>query len=121
MSTVLPPPVRSAAPEIARAPSRVGPVLWMLATQAVMVASLAAWALLAGFSFLASPAEGALLPRPLLYLLWIYPVVPLACTAAAWSAFRRHDLRRARLLTALPLAAALAVLAFAWYMASPVG
>src|SRR4051794_38458194 len=84
----------------------------LLAPRAVRLASLAAWALRPGFSFLASPAEGALLPRPLLSLLWIYPVVPLACTAAAWSAFRRHDLRRARLLTALPLAAALAVLAF---------
>jgi len=92
----------------------------MIATQAVCLVSLAAWALLAGLSFVTSSPEGELLPRPLLWALWAYPVLPLACVPMAWAAFRRGDLRRARLLTTLPLAGAIPLLAYAWYMASPV-
>ena len=104
--------------------SRTGPALWLLATQAVALVSLAAWLLVAGFSFVASgPAagEGMLMPRPLLYLLWLYPVLPLACSVAAWRAFRRGDARRAVRWSTLPLVAAIPLLAYVWYMASPVG
>jgi hypothetical protein len=103
--------------------SRTGPALWLLATQALALLSLAAWLLIAGFSFVAGPAhgDGALMPRPLLYLLWLYPLLPLACTLAAWRAFRRGDVRRAVRWTTLPLAVAIPLLAYAWYMASPVG
>lgn len=102
-------------------PSRARPALWLIATQAVSLLSLAAWALLAGLSFVTSSAEGALLPRPLMWVLWVYPVLPLVCGAMAWAAFRRGDLRRARTLTTVPLVLAIPLLAFAWYMASPVG
>jgi hypothetical protein len=104
--------------------SRAAPVLWLAATQAVSLASMAAWAVVAGFSFLAwGPAagEGMLMPRPLLYLFWTYPVLPLACSVAAWRAYRRGDLRRAVRWSALPLVGAVPLLAYVWYMASPVG
>jgi len=101
--------------------SRTRPALWMIATQAIVLLSLAAWALLAGLSFVSSSPDGALLPPPLLWLLRLYPVLPLACVPMAWVAFRRGDLRRARLLTTLPLAGAIPLLVYAWYMASPVG
>jgi hypothetical protein len=104
--------------------SRTAPALWLVATQAVALLSLAAWLLVAGFSFLASgPAagDGMLMPRPLLFALWAYPVLPLACTVAAWRAFRRGDVRRAVGWTTWQLGAALPLLAYVWYMASPVG
>jgi hypothetical protein len=119
VSTVLAPPSSRAAPAARPTQSRVRPLLWLLGTQAILLISLAAWALLAGFSFLS--AEGALLPGPLLWLLRAYPVIPLVCCTAAWIAFSRRDYARARTWTVLPLAAALPLLAFAWYMASPVG
>ncbi|HEX8243807.1 MAG TPA: hypothetical protein VF541_09935 [Longimicrobium sp.] len=104
--------------------SPIAPVLWLAAMQTVSLLSLAAWAIVAGFSFLAwGPAAGEemLMPRPLLYLLWIYPVLPLACSVAAWRAYRRGDARRAVRWSALPLVGAVPLLAYAWYMASPVG
>jgi len=102
-------------------PSRAMPALWLIASQAVCLLSLVAWALLAGLSFITSSPDGALLPRPLLWVLWVYPVLPLVCAPMAWAAFRRGDLRRARTLTTIPLALAIPLLAYAAYMASPVG
>ena len=119
MSTIVAPPSQRTPAGARPAISRKRAFLWMFATQTLLLVSLAAWALLAGFSFIS--AENALLPGPLLWLLRIYPVIPLACSTAAWVAFRRRDYVRARLWTVLPLAAALPLLAFAWYMASPVG
>lgn len=122
LHSISPSPVNTIAVSPPRA-SRTAPVLWLAATQAVSLVSLAAWAIVAGFSFLASgPAAGeGMLPRPLLYLLWIYPVLPLACAVAAWRAFRRGDARRAVRWSSLPLVGAVPLLAYAWYMASPVG
>ncbi|MFL5538145.1 MAG: hypothetical protein ACJ8J0_04100, partial [Longimicrobiaceae bacterium] len=104
--------------------SRAAPALWLVATQALALCSLAGWLIVAGFSFLAAgPAsgDGMLMPRPLLLALWAYPVLPLACSVAAWRAFRRGDVRRAVGWTTLQLAAAVPLLAYVWYMASPVG
>ena len=106
----------------AERPSRTAPALWMVLTQVLALLSLAAWAVVAGFSFVASgPANPEiLLPKPLLWALWIYPAIPLACTVAAWRAFRRGDTRRAVTWTTVQLAAVLPLLAWVWYMASPV-
>ena len=103
--------------------SRTGSALWLVLTQSLALASLAAWLLLAGFSFLASGPASAevLLPKPLLWALWAYPVLPLVCSAAAWRAFRRGDTRRAMTWTTIQLVVALPLLACAWYLASPVG
>ena len=119
MSTVVAPPSQRTASAGRPAISRKRAFLWLLGTHTLLLVSLAAWALLAGFSFLSS--DGALLPGPLAWLLRLYPVIPLVCCAAAWIAFRRRDYVRARLWAVLPLAAAVPLLAFAWYMASPVG
>ncbi|HEX8903662.1 MAG TPA: hypothetical protein VF771_02330 [Longimicrobiaceae bacterium] len=113
------------APAAAAPPraSRTAPALWLVATQALALASLAAWGLITGFSLVSRGPQsaGALMPRPLLYLFWIYPVLPLACSVAAWRAFRRGDARRAVAWSAVVLAGSLPLLAYAWYMASPVG
>ncbi|HSU17866.1 hypothetical protein [Longimicrobium sp.] len=104
--------------------SRTGPALWLVATQALALASLAAWLLVAGFSFIASgpgSADGVLVPRSVLWVLWGYPVLPLVCSAAAWRAFRRRDLRRAITWTSVQLVVVLPMLAYVAYMASPVG
>lgn len=119
MSTTVAPPSQRAASTGRTTISRKRAFLWLLGTQAILLVSLAAWALLAGFSFLS--ADGALLPGPSVWLLRLYPVIPLACCTAAWVAFRRRDYARTRVWTVLPLAAALPLLVFAWYMASPVG
>ena len=104
--------------------SRTGPALWLVATQALALASIAAWLLVAGFSFIASgpaSADGVLFPRPLMWALWAYPVLPVLCSAAAWRAFRRRDLRRAVTWTSVQLIVILPMLAYVAYMASPVG
>jgi hypothetical protein len=108
---------------VAAAPprSRTGPALWLVATQALALVSLVAWLLVAGFSFIASGGDGVMMPRPMLWALWAYPVLPLACTVLAWRAFRRGDTRRAVTLATVQLAAAVLVLAFVGYMAAPVG
>jgi cytochrome bd-type quinol oxidase subunit 2 len=104
--------------------SRTGPALWLVATQALALASILAWLLVAGFSFIASgPASGdaELFPRPLLWALWAYPVLPVVCSVAAWRAFRRRDVRRAVTWTSVQLVVILPMLAYVAYMASPVG
>ena len=104
--------------------SRTGPALWLVATQALALASIAAWLLVAGFSFIASgpaSAGGGLFPAPLLWALWGYPVLPIVCSVAAWRAFRRRDLRRAVTWTSVQLVVILPMLAYVAYMASPVG
>ncbi|HET7463893.1 MAG TPA: hypothetical protein VFJ82_21735 [Longimicrobium sp.] len=104
-------------------PSRTAPALWLAATQAIELLSLVPWAFLAGFSYLALDRHtwtSVLLPWPLLIVVWLYPLVPVACSAAAWRAFRRGDARRAIALTTAPLALTIPLLAFAWYVATPV-
>ena len=102
------------------ASGRTAPALWLAATQLVMLASLAPWAMITGLSFVGTGGR-ALLPASLLWATWIYPVLPAACAARAWSALRRGDARRAVRLTTLPLVAALPLLAYFWYMAGTVG
>lgn len=102
------------------APSRSVTLPWLVATQAVMLLSLAPWAMITGFSYMTAGAREAFLPAPLLYLVWIYPVLPVVCVAAAWAAHRRGDGRRAMRLTSLPLVAAVPLLAyFAWLVTAP--
>ena len=104
--------------------SRTGPALWLVATQALALASIAAWLLVAGFSFIASGPAGAgggLFPAPLLWVLWGYPLLPVVCSVAAWRAFRRRDVRRAVTWTSVQLIVILPMLAYVAYMASPVG
>jgi hypothetical protein len=103
----------------APAPSRA-PALWLAVSQLVMLLSLVPWAMIAGLSLVAD-AGRAMLPAPVLWAAWIYPVLPLACAPLAWSALRRGDARRAVTLTTIPLLAAVPLLAYLWYMASPVG
>jgi hypothetical protein len=104
--------------------SRTGPLAWVLLAQAAALVSLVPWTLVAGFSFLSfdrGVAESALLPAPLLFALWAYPLLPLACAAATWRAWRRGDVPRAVRWSGVELLAAVVVLAFVWFVASPVG
>jgi hypothetical protein len=99
--------------------SRALPVLLIAVCQLIAAVALAPWAVITGLSVMTTGA-GALLPRPLLYLLWIYPLLPVSCGVAAWIAFRRGDTARAVRLSAVPLLLAVPLLAYGWYMAMPV-
>jgi hypothetical protein len=100
--------------------SRTGPLLWLVGTQLIALVSLAPWALIAGFAFV-SASGGALLPGPLRYPFWAYPLLPLVCAVLAWRAYGRGEVRRAVRVSTLPLCLALPLLAYIWYMARPVG
>jgi hypothetical protein len=104
---------------VAPTPSR-GPALWLAVSQLVMLLSLVPWAMVTGLSFVVDGGR-AMLPAPLLWATWIYPVLPLACAPLAWAALRRGDARVEVTLTTVPLLAAVPLLAYFWYMASPVG
>jgi hypothetical protein len=62
-----------------------------------------------------------MLPAPLLFALWVYPLLPLACGALAWRAWRRGHAPAAVRWSGVELAAALAMLGFVWFVISPVG
>jgi hypothetical protein len=97
---------------------------WVVLAQAAALVSLVPWALVAGLSFLSFDARsgrGALLPLGLLFALWAYPLLPLACGVAAWRAFRRGDARRAMHWSGVELVGAVLVLALVWFLISPVG
>jgi cytochrome bd-type quinol oxidase subunit 2 len=104
--------------------SRTGPLAVVLLAQAAALVSLVPWVLVAGFSFLsfsAGVAESRLLPAPLLFALWAYPLLAVACAALTWRAWRRGDARAAVRWSSVELAAAAVVLGFVGFMISPVG
>jgi hypothetical protein len=103
-------------------PSRTLPLAWLVLAQAISVASLLPWVLVAGFSFLFTPGvDEGLLPAELLLLLWAYPLVPIICSVGAWRAYRRGDTRRAVRWTLWEVAAAVVVVAFVGFVIAPVG
>ncbi|HYJ79756.1 MAG TPA: hypothetical protein VEW03_09160 [Longimicrobiaceae bacterium] len=102
--------------------SRRGALLWLVATQLVVLLSLAPWAVVAGFSFVAldpgaPDPPGVWVAR---LAVWAYPLLPLACSVLAWRAYRRGSIRRAVTLAALALLAALLLLAYVIWATSPV-
>jgi hypothetical protein len=104
--------------------SRTGPLAWVLLAQSAALVSLVPWVLVAGFSFLAfdaTAAEQALLPQPLLFALWAYPLLPVVCGAVTWRAWRRGDVRGAMRWSGVELAGALVVLGFVGFLIAPVG
>ncbi|HET7234729.1 MAG TPA: hypothetical protein VFJ16_32245 [Longimicrobium sp.] len=102
--------------------SRTGPLALVLLAQAAALASLVPWALVAGFSFLSFNAggESPILPAPLLFALWAYPLAALACAVATWRAWRRGDARAAVRWSGVELLAAAVVLGFVVFMILPV-
>jgi len=97
---------------------------WIVLAQSAALVSLVPWALVAGLSFLSfnsGAADGALLPLGLLFALWAYPLLPLACGVATWRAFRRGHVRSATRWSGVALLAAALMLALAWFLVSPVG
>ncbi len=103
--------------------SRTGPLAWVLLAQAAALVSLVPWTLVAGFSFLSfdfGAAESALLPAPLLFALWAYPLLALACAVLTRRAWRRGDLRAAVRWSGVELLAATIVLGFVWFVITPV-
>lgn len=104
--------------------SRTGPIAWIVLAQAAALVSLVPWAVVAGLSFLSfssGAAGGALLPVGLLFALWAYPLLPLACGVAAWRAFRRGGVRAAVRWSGVQLLGAALVLALVGFLISPVG
>lgn len=104
--------------------SRAGPLAVVLLAQAAALVSLVPWVLVAGVSFLSfSPraAEPPLLPAPLLFALWAYPLLALVCAALTWRAWRRGDARAAVRWSGVELLAAAVVLGFVGFVISPVG
>lgn len=103
--------------------SRTGPLAVVLLAQAAALVSLVPWALVAGFSFLSfsGAADSPLLPAPLLFALWAYPLLAIACAALSWRAWRRGDARAALRWSGVELLAAAVVLGFVGFVISPVG
>lgn len=104
--------------------SRTGPLAVVLLAQAAALVSLVPWVLVAGFSFLsfsAGAAEPPLLPAPLLFAFWAYPLLAIACAALTRRAWRRGDARAAVRWSGVELLAAAVVLGFVGFVISPVG
>lgn len=104
--------------------SRTGPLAVVLLAQAAALVSLLPWGLVAGFSFLsfsAGAGEPPLLPAPLLFAFWGYPLLAASCAALTWRAWRRGDARAAVRWSGVELLAAAVVLGFAGFAFSPVG
>ncbi|HEX8694237.1 MAG TPA: hypothetical protein VF746_17585 [Longimicrobium sp.] len=99
---------------------RRGALVWMIASQALMLLSLLPWFVVAMIS-LAGVDPGA---PPGAYavtaLIWAYPLLVLACVWVAWRAWRRGNTRRALVWTTAPLVPTLLLLGYVVWGASPV-
>jgi hypothetical protein len=105
-------PLESAGPG-----SRRRALLWLVASQALMLFSLVPWFIASGFSLIGGAGgDQPGLARMILFVVWAYPLVPLVFSIAAWVAFARRKYRKAIVLTSIPLALTLPLLAYLGYM-----
>lgn len=95
---------------------------WLLATQALSLVSLVAWAASLGSSLMAlapPDAAGGAAAWTFVAIVWSYPLLPVGCSVAAWRAYARGRMRRAAALSAVPVLPALPLLLYLFWAATP--
>jgi hypothetical protein len=86
--------------EITR-PSRRPVLIWLIISQALAVASLFFWLLMAGLSVMAFDSGVTAEAWTVVIAVWSYPLWPITFAIAAWIAYARHKDRLAAVLTTL--------------------
>ena len=81
--------------------SRKALLIWMIVSQVLTVATLAAWLVMAGLSFMAFDAGVTPQATTFVTVILAYPLFPLALVIAAWIAFARRKDRLAVILSGL--------------------
>ena len=100
-------------------PRRSWPLLiWMIATQLLMLLSLAGWAALAGLSFMAFDGGYSTGAAIFVGAIFSYPLIVLLCIILAWLAYRRAKHRAAAIWSSLPL---LPVVLYFLFLVMPIG
>jgi hypothetical protein len=88
--------------ELAIKPHSRRPVLvWLILSQALAVASLFFWLLMAGLSVMAFDSGVTAEAWTIVITVWSYPLWPIGFAIASWIAYARHKDRLAAVLTTL--------------------
>jgi hypothetical protein len=81
--------------------SRRPVLIWLILSQALAVASLFFWLLMAGLSVMAFDSGVSAEAWAFVIAVWSYPLWPIAFAIASWIAYARHKDRLAAILTTL--------------------
>jgi hypothetical protein len=112
-------PAPDGPPPQARSPLTLG---WLVGAQGVLLLSLLPWVVAARLSLVALDtwhAGDPWSPWVFVGVVWSYPVLPVACSVAAWRAYTRRRWRRAALWAGVPLLPALPLLVYLFWLATP--
>ena len=82
-------------------PSRRPVLIWLIISQALAVASLFFWLLMAGLSVMAFDSGVSAEAWTIVIAVWSYPLWPIAFAIVSWIAYARHKDRLAAVLTTL--------------------
>jgi hypothetical protein len=82
-------------------PSRRPVLIWLILSQALAVASLFFWLLMAGLSVMAFDSGVTAEAWTIVITMWSYPLWPIGFAIASWIAYARHKDRLAAVLTTL--------------------
>jgi glucan phosphoethanolaminetransferase (alkaline phosphatase superfamily) len=82
-------------------PSRRPVLIWLILSQALAVASLFFWLLMAGLSVMAFDSGVSAEAWTFVIAVWSYPLWPIAFAIGSWIAYARHKDRLAAVLTTL--------------------
>ncbi len=82
-------------------PARRPVLIWLIISQALAVASLFFWLLMAGLSVMAFDSGVTAGAWTIVIAVWSYPLWPIAFAIAAWIAYAWHKDRLAAVLTTL--------------------
>lgn len=82
-------------------PKRVGLIIWMIASQVLMVFSLLIWVTVAGLSVMAFDSGESPQAWAFVITVWSYPIIPFGLVIAAWIAFARRKNKTAAVLSGL--------------------
>jgi hypothetical protein len=84
-----------------KGPSRRPVLIWLILSQALAVASLFFWLLMAGLSVMAFDSGVSTEAWTFVIVVWSYPLWPIAFAIISWIAYARHKDRLAAVLTTL--------------------
>jgi hypothetical protein len=82
-------------------PARRLVLIWLIVSQALAVASLFFWLLMAGLSVMAFDSGVTAQAWTFVIAVWSYPIWPIAFAIASWIAYALHKNRLAAVLTTL--------------------
>ena len=85
---------------------------WLIVSQAVCVASLVPWLMMANSAVVGFDAESDPVAWMSVSLTWVYPLLPITCSIIAWYLLTQGRLRAACITASVPLAVALPLLTY---------